>query len=251
MPTTRVSNGLAWSPSWWCDHEGPFTRICKLAMVNHLSSAMVNRKVFGLRDVYWNFGRVHPRSLVRTDWIECAPLIPEGQELRAEIQQWSLSRFCDQTISLCIASDLRLRYCPTCLEQGFQSVIFQIDALAACPIHGDALRDSCPSCGAPTPRYAVAQDVFKAPMQCLACGSPFSGAWSRESMISAWSPVVRSDLFNEIEDWLRCISRQPLPDFEDETLSGLFEPDRRCFMFGILQRRYPLRLKCMRPRSER
>lgn len=40
-----------------------------------------------------------------------------------------------------------LRFCPSCIEAGFHSVVFQFTSLRECPLHGDWLEDCCPKCG--------------------------------------------------------------------------------------------------------
>lgn len=42
----------------------------------------------------------------------------------------------------------RLRYCPRCMEVSFHCVLYQLTALARCPIHDEPLLDHCRHCGA-------------------------------------------------------------------------------------------------------
>jgi hypothetical protein len=39
-----------------------------------------------------------------------------------------------------------LRYCVSCLQEGFHSAVFDMPALARCPDHDEPLQDCCPRC---------------------------------------------------------------------------------------------------------
>jgi len=60
---------------------------------------------------------------------------------------------------------MRLRYCQTCLIDGFHSPLHQLKRLDRCPWHGQQLRDTCPSCGEATD-YALGT---KLPWHGFAC----------------------------------------------------------------------------------
>lgn len=159
----------------------------------------------------------------------------------------SLYQHCG-ALSVSIASDERLRFCPTCLEEGFQSSIFQIDAFSNCPIHGDALKNTCPRCGAPTPRYAVEPQAFKTPMHCAICNRPFSEAWNHEGMVSSWSQVDGSNCLGIVEHWLQSCAGQNTLDVSGYALSRFTDVECRRAAFDVLRHRFPLRLPWLEKR---
>lgn len=60
-----------------------------------------------------------------------------------------------------------LRYCPTCMERGFHSALYQCVDQRVCPEHGAILEDCCPKCGQRIP-YSL-PDTRTIPYSC-ACG---------------------------------------------------------------------------------
>ena len=103
-----------------------------------------------------------------------------------------------------LASDTHFRYCPACIEYGYQSWIYQIAALARCPIHRCELLSACRTCGAPTCAYGVTSCAFDKPMRCHRCGSP----WSSTSQIGRWSDS--RDLWTRCQElliWLDWVTR--------------------------------------------
>lgn len=103
-----------------------------------------------------------------------------------------------------LASDTHFRYCPACIEYGYQSWICQLAALARCPIHRCELLSACRACGAPTCAYGVTSCAFDKPMRCHHCDSP----WSGTSQIGRWRDS--RDLWTgcqELMIWLDWVSR--------------------------------------------
>ncbi len=64
-----------------------------------------------------------------------------------------------------------LRFCGSCMQQGFHATLFQFTAIARCPIHDERLLEACPGCGG---RIAYRLDpVFAAhPFACPRCLRP-------------------------------------------------------------------------------
>ncbi len=61
-----------------------------------------------------------------------------------------------------------LRYCPTCIDRGFHSPLYQFFWMSRCPLHGDVLMDVCPACGSRLP-YELQSKAFLNPFGCR-CG---------------------------------------------------------------------------------
>lgn len=61
-----------------------------------------------------------------------------------------------------------LRYCPVCLSKGCHSALFQLPAVAYCPVHEVRLRCGCPHCGEAVPASALS--VGRNHLYCGKCG---------------------------------------------------------------------------------
>ena len=66
-----------------------------------------------------------------------------------------------------------LRFCPCCVSSAYHSRLFQLERLARCPIHGEALRDVCRHCGRQAP-YKLDAVLLDAPFRCKYCRSWYS-----------------------------------------------------------------------------
>lgn len=73
-----------------------------------------------------------------------------------------------------------LRHCPVCLSRGCHSALFQLPAVAYCPVHAVRLRCGCPHCGAVIP--ASAYSVGRHHLYCGKCGRSLSGDRRRDSL---------------------------------------------------------------------
>lgn len=69
-----------------------------------------------------------------------------------------------------VADDLR--YCPICIARGYHTPLFQLLAIAKCPIHREPLKERCPRCNRVTP-YCCGRLTTDNPYGC-ACGYKFS-----------------------------------------------------------------------------
>ncbi len=64
----------------------------------------------------------------------------------------------------------QFRYCPSCLEQGYHSIYFQLPSLVACPAHGTELKDACGVCNRRLPECRLFVGWFNRPFCCPWCG---------------------------------------------------------------------------------
>ena len=63
---------------------------------------------------------------------------------------WALSRIIAEN-SPCHSGKSRRRWCPSCYEDwdatSYEPLVWEIDLLICCPVHGCRLESSCPACG--------------------------------------------------------------------------------------------------------
>lgn len=177
----KVNGGLVGAEHWTAPLEGAYTRIAKLAILNALDTRSLSELLFNKPIVQASYAPVHSRTLLASTW--AAPG-GAGTGLR-----WALDGFLDQQCgrwATHIASDQRLRLCRRCADVGFQTALFQIDAITDCPIHQEPLIDFCPHCGTATPPYALTSASFDAPMQCTQCGRGYGLAWTGAAEFERW-----------------------------------------------------------------
>ena len=62
-----------------------------------------------------------------------------------------------------------LRWCTTCLNLGYHSVVHQLEVVRTCPIHASQLRDVCKACNQTSP-YRLHARLMDGPYRCSACG---------------------------------------------------------------------------------
>lgn len=231
----RVTCGILWSPDWFFAHEGPFSRLAKIAKVNAMSSQDVNRQIFGVKDCSSAGAFVHGRSLIDMRWITLSLSAGANVDMVKLIRTSSWSTGAWEQNSMQIASDMHLRYCPTCLKHAFQSALMQIVALKACPVHGDALLDKCQNCGAPCPRYAVEREAFQDPMRCARCENYYSDAWSPGGLVDSWRGIENCFEFGVVETWLTRVGGLKIPSTGDSGLSEFSKNGQRRAVFDFLR----------------
>ncbi|QPF73980.1 hypothetical protein G8A07_14355 [Roseateles sp. DAIF2] len=176
-----VDGGLMGCLPWMSPLEGAYTRTAKIALVNALDPRSLCELLFGSRLLQASFSPVHGRSFLSGLWAAPKAQGATGQSALPGF----LTSLCGGWATV-IAGDTRLRLCRACADVGFQSALHQIDALSTCPLHGEPLRDTCPHCDAPTPRYALTQEAFQSPMQCTECGRGYGRAWNGTANFEQW-----------------------------------------------------------------
>jgi hypothetical protein len=169
---------LTWSPRWSSPAEGAYTRLAKLARVNRLSLATWKSHVFGVDARLIRKQPFHRNSCANGEWM--ANRTPAARSNWAsELRDATLTPIFADRIS-CVAGDEYLRYCPVCIDHGFQSALCQVDAVVRCPIHHALLTTFCRQCGQPTGRYAL-DNSFNKPLQCSHCEMPLGRAWKEDA----------------------------------------------------------------------
>jgi hypothetical protein len=158
--------------------EGPYTRLGKLCIVNAMNAQQICHALTKKSLSHSDNSFHHSRSLLHSPWLK---EVEANSLIGKEITAFSMDGLCGNWASR-IASDEHLRFCSSCLRVGFQSSLFQIDALTRCPIHNDPLLEHCPHCQQPTPRYALTAEGFDAPLHCARCGLPYAAFWGEKRL---------------------------------------------------------------------
>ncbi|SCK09618.1 hypothetical protein VAR608DRAFT_0360 [Variovorax sp. HW608] len=231
-----------WSAKWIFPYEGPYTQLAKLAVVNRMDERKLSRVLFKTAG---NGGEIdgdglHARSLL----IEHRGIRPPAQLAQAglHLDQSMLGRLSPKWYRA-IAGDEQFRYCRTCLGNGFAASVFQIDALARCPIHDEPLKSTCVSCGAPTARYALTAAAFSVPMRCVACHAMLAPAWTLTDMIINWRRPLASRRLTAMHRWLLDVSAASIDADRIFDWPNRADPaERRLAAFEVLRRLVPLNL---------
>ncbi len=93
-----------------------------------------------------------------------------------------------------------MRFCPECLRDGYQTVVFQLACVQTCPIHGVPLIRGCPDCG-----HAISSELdhhaVSKPYMCPHCGHMLAPS---TSLINP--PRVDGKRISQILCWYRTLS---------------------------------------------
>lgn len=228
--------GLTWTPDWASPGEGAYTLLAKMSIANPLPLKTLQGILMGTRSETGENAHGHQRTLLSNGWM-IAARADERCDWSHALTQATLDSVLDDWTHR-LASDQALRYCPSCLAQGFHSPLCQIDGLRVCPVHGDALRNTCCHCEAPMPRFAWGRtfnDVGCA-MHCKRCRQPFAHAWALASHLK-WRAMPGAELYGALAlklaasrevQWLNSVAW-------DAALDGIDRSKRRCYEYALLQ----------------
>jgi hypothetical protein len=183
-----LREGLTYSPRWFDPQEGAYTALAKIAIPNRISFKMLRHQILGAR--YQPTTRVvgqHNLTCLTSKWMIRAERASAGTIARDLSERTLSGVFGEQTLDF--AGDEHFRYCPACLDLGFQSPLCQIDALVRCPIHRAPILDHCRHCKHPTGRYAF-DSSFLRQLRCTNCEEPLGRAWGEDACLQ-WP--VRQD----------------------------------------------------------
>lgn len=162
---------IAWVAEWAGPFEGGLTLAMKYAWANSLNGAAASKAICGKTLVQNHALRRHGRSFLIPGWSRSA-LLDQQPSIGALIARRDMNRYAGRW-SEQLASDEHFRYCPDCIRLGYQSILFQVDALISCPFHRSKLLSECHSCGASSPRFALKKEVMATPFCCPACGAAY------------------------------------------------------------------------------
>ncbi|MFC3106659.1 hypothetical protein ACFOFO_01565, partial [Undibacterium arcticum] len=106
-----------------------------------------------------------------------------GQHRLEEMVPFDLSSYKDRQYLI----SAKLRYCPTCLQHGYHSMVFQHRAIMHCPIHGDLLVKCCLRCKGDI--AATFSSIAANPFECRQCGDIFGATPTAKQVVSFASKV--------------------------------------------------------------
>lgn len=171
MTTVEPLRVYAWSPAWAWPLEGPFTTYLKFVWANAFSASESCRILYGRGMSSSVKNGLHGRTFLGPAWARTSQQTNTMKE-GVLIANSGLDKYLPK-LFMRIASDRNFRFCPCCLAHGYQSALFQIDALTICPIHKLILQNVCSYCKVLTPRYAITEDAAIVPFHCNQCGHAF------------------------------------------------------------------------------
>ncbi len=236
-----VIDGLADCSCWYSSMEGPLTRISKIAIVNTLGAKDLCRILFGTRLLNQHAKPFHGRSLLSGRWMkEGGELHPLAESISDSVLEQSCGRW-----ARWISSDMHFRYCPECLNDGFQSVVYQIDAIQQCPLHRIDIVDWCLECGAKTGPYALTEEVLRSPIHCQNCFSPLGRSWQKGSEMMYWQQQSDIRPLREMQIWLNQVGQAEinwpgLDTWLTQAGEGAYHVDKRKAVFAVLANLHPL-----------
>lgn len=251
QPSLPLVGGLVWRNEWKEPYEGGLTLLWKIALANCLTPRELCSRMFGTNLLSGTPCGLHGRTLLAPHWMSNAS--NSQTELGRIVRHSGVDTSSARWVEV-IAGDEHIRYCKACMAEGYQSAYCQIDGLLTCPVHGLPLLESCTTCGAATPRYALTSLTMSMPFCCSSCGEPLAERPWNPFKQKQPVPIVRKlATYRSLGKWLSSVERLELfwphlPSWQcgNEGLQGNVE--RRIAVFDILRQLVPLSLKreCLR-----
>ncbi|MDP9014227.1 MAG: hypothetical protein M3O41_16515 [Pseudomonadota bacterium] len=175
----------------------------KYAWANLANASDIARDLFGVAAS--GLARTHYLDLLWAEWIfnpyrRHKMLMPSGLVLDGYLTAYG------STWPKLLASAEALRYCSSCLREGFHSTLFQIEGLLKCPRHHEQLRTRCPHCDIQTVRLGLLVESFAMPFHCVHCSRPLSVEFDPKQWFQ--SPDVHREIeqaLYPIDSWLRSL----------------------------------------------
>lgn len=189
---------IAWVEKWAGPHEGAMTLALKYAWANALDGAAASKSICGKTVLQHNSQRIHGRSFLDPTWARAGSLGTQPS-IGGLIARRDIFRYAGRW-GRWIASDTHFRYCPQCIQFGYQCLLYQVDGLEYCPLHRVQLISECRCCHVPTSRYALTAEALASPFCCHACGATYAEGFDPRSwkqaefhagIASALLPLVR------------------------------------------------------------
>lgn len=233
---------IAWVADWVGPFEGGLTLAMKYAWANSLDGAAASKTICGKTLVPNHSQRQHGRSFLLPRWSRVARL-DQQPSIGALISRGDINRYTSRWGEQ-LASDTYFRYCPECIQSGYQSLLFQVDALMSCPFHRTALLSVCRRCGASTPRFALTAEAIANPFCCPACGAAYGKRFDprdwkcaslHEQVRGALLPLVRF-LLQTKRTKLEWVHWQ---EWFGPWLGEVEEREKRIATFSVLRRIVP------------
>jgi hypothetical protein len=148
-------SAFCWRPYWYSRFESLWSLLRKFAYLNAINHYEI-RKLFKRDEVThtldWKWClRADLRHFGGLDPSKLSVIFGIGDNDLAEA---TVLRYVQEYEAGTLTSEF-LRFCPTCIYQGFHSPLHQLLFLTKCPAHGNRLEIRCPECISPTIPYKL------------------------------------------------------------------------------------------------
>jgi hypothetical protein len=226
---TMDSSSFCWRSDWVSRYESLWSLLHKFAFLNAVKADSI-REIFGANpnvtawsSMWLNRNRDDLRYLDGLDQAKLAEVFRLKEKIVGESVVTSFVKR-NEVQTLSCAS---LRYCRTCLQNGFHSAIYQLLFLVKCPVHAEKFVTTCVNCENEIP-YRLTQKAFKLPYGCSACKFMPRLIMPAERDIQL---IKESELRNS---QLRLISNWLVYRFKAETVEKLVQQDKN-YELNVLQ----------------
>lgn len=192
----------AWTRRWVQPYESTFSWLQKYAWVNLADAHEILRDLFGRHSPNAPHARADLACGMWIDEKKVSP--PPGLPLREGL----LSLYGRHWPPRLARHAGPLRFCESCLRDGYHSMLFQIEGLARCPLHDVALLSQCPHCGSPTVPFGLQTESFATPFHCFQCRGALAKPFDprRWSLPSSTAHETERAL-GGLDVWLRKLSQ--------------------------------------------
>jgi len=142
-------SAFCWRPYWSSRFESLWSLLRKFAYLNVITDGEI-RKIFGGNNVphasyKWKWEwylRADLRGFSGLDPLKLSSIFSTRHN---DLREATVLAYVHEREAVTLASEF-LRFCPTCMNQGFHSPLHQLLFLAKCPAHGEKLESRCPNC---------------------------------------------------------------------------------------------------------
>ncbi len=140
-------SAFCWRPYWQSRFESLWSLLRKFAYLNAITQRET-RELFRLNKVpqhslQWMWGlRDDLRCSIGLDPLRLSTIFGIGYR---DLKEATVLQYVHEREVSALTSEF-LRFCPTCISQGFHSPLHQLLFLTKCPAHGDILENRCSDC---------------------------------------------------------------------------------------------------------
>lgn len=198
--STHGAESFCWRVGWICRYESLWSLLHKFALLNAVGSIGIGEslgvELRGSNNLRYR-NRADLRYFNAFDPAKLAIIFRTDEE---RIKEGVLLAYLKQQEVEVLGSDC-LRFCASCLREGFHSAIYQLLIFNKCPLHHEDLTANCPNCRSEIP-YKFSTIAFKKPYSCSKCQFLLSEAVVVENKKLA-QPKIREEILGAVSDWLK------------------------------------------------
>jgi hypothetical protein len=172
-PKTEASEigfaNVCWRKDWQRPYESLWSLLKKFAYLNVASVPDVRTLVGRRNKGEYPYGpfRADLNSLVTVDPVKLQNLLAVDETTLLQSTALGYVRFKE----LVPLASVEVRFCVTCINDGFHSPFHQLLFFSHCPIHQSPLINCCPACGTVTRRYTLSSISSPKVTDCAHCPS--------------------------------------------------------------------------------